>query len=422
MEDRHRADELDRAERDVQRVLTPDQAAGLRARAGIDNWDASTMRRAAFRLAADHARANPISGAHAAQTYDNPHFLRESMAEALACRAGAGTPSPAARDFMGLRISDMASHLLAARGERFLPGGGAAVMARAMHTAGDFPALLQSAGNRVLLSAFQPAASGLRALFRMREAADFRTLSTIRAAGVDRLEVVAESGEVTLGTAFEAVQTYRVRTFARAFSISREALVNDDLMAFDAARAIGAAAAATEAAEFVALLTANSGAGPTMADGSALFTTGRNTLAGAGAAIGVATVSDGRAAMRAQRDLNQVVIGTAPRFIVVGPAGETAAEQLVAALAPATVNAVNPFASGRLEVLVEPRLTGNGWYLFADPAIIPTFEMATLASTGGAPQIQTFQEANNLGVTMRVVHDFGVGAVGVTGAWRNPGA
>jgi hypothetical protein len=34
---------------------------------------------------------------------------------------------------------------------------------------------------------------------------------------------------------------------------------------------------------------------------------------------------------------------------------------------------------------------------------------------------ETFTEATKLGVTIRVVHDFGLGAIGRAGAWRNPG-
>ena len=40
---------------------------------------------------------------------------------------------------------------------------------------------------------------------------------------------------------------------------------------------------------------------------------------------------------------------------------------------------VNPF-SGKLTLLVEPRITGNGWYVFGDPAAAPVLEYAYLSS------------------------------------------
>jgi len=415
-----RATDLNIAARQAEKLIGRDAADDLRTRADAEGWSPMQLREAAFDVAI--AAAPKIQGAHAVESFDNPLFLRNAMAEALAIRAGAsGAPSPQAREFMSLRVSDMAARLLTANGVNIRSMAPAQIITRAFHSTSDFPNLLQNSGARVLQDAFLPAASGIRQIMKMREVMDFRPQSSIRASGVDRLAEVAEGGEVTYGTAFEAAESYRVRTFARAVSLTRQALVNDDLGAFDVMRAIGRAAAVTEAEELLTLLTANTNTGPTMADGNVLYRTQRNNLAGSGAAIDVTTVSTGRAAMRGlQTDLNGVLVSTAPRYLLVGPAQETAAQQFVASITPATSATVNPFA-GNLEVVVEPRLTGNAWYLFADPAAVPTFEMATLAATGGAPQIESFTEANTLGVTLRAVHDFGIGAVNVIGTWRNAG-
>lgn len=417
--ERERATILNATANLAARHLGADAANSLRTRADTENWTADQLRAAVFDAMIE--RTAPIQTANTGATFDNPAFLRNAMAEALAARAGTGNPSPAAREFMGLRISDMAARMLEGQGVNTRGLSPAQIITRA-HSTSDFPNLLQNSGARVLQAAFVPAASGLRQLMRAREALDFRTLSVIRAAGVDRLAEVQEGGEVTYGTAFEAAESYRVRTFARAIKLTRQALINDDLGAFDSLRSIGLAAATTEAEQFLTLLTANTNTGPTMADGNVLFRTQRNNLAASGGAIDVTNVSTGRAAMRGlQTDLNGVLVSSAPRYLLVGPAQETAAQQFVASITPAQTSTVNPF-SGQLEVVVEPRLTGNAWYLFADPAQVPTFEMATLAATGGTPQTEVFTAADTLGVTIRIVHDFGMGAVNVIGAWRNPGA
>lgn len=419
--DRARVAEIDNLIRHAARLSSSTDFTGLRERAVTDGWDLHQVRHAVFE---EMERQQPLilAGHTGGATFDNPAFLRSAMAEALACRAGAGQPSGPAREFMSLRMVDMAERLLEAGGVSTRGLTPNQILTRAFHTTSDFPALLQSTGDRVLMQAFEPAASGLRRLVRMRAANDFRSLSTIRFAGVDKLLEVGEGGEVKHGTAFEAAESYRVKTFARSVSLTRQALMNDDLGAFDAMRAIGRAAAVTEAEELVTLLTTNSGAGPTMADGNPLFRTQRNNLASAGGAIDVTNVSTGRAAMRSlQTDLNGVTIANTPRLLLVGPARETAAEQFVASITPATSGTVNPFA-GRLEVVVEPRLAGNAWYLFADPAEAAMFEMATLSATGGVPQVEMFTDPKVLGVTVRVVHDFGIGAVSPIGGWRNPGA
>lgn len=418
--DRARVAEIENIAARCERFL-PLGGAELRARAIAEGWDAQQFRSAVFD-AMEAAQPVIMSGHTGGTTFDNPAFLRSAMAEALACRAGAGQPSGAAREFMSLRMVDMAGKLLEAGGVSTRGLTQTQILTRAFHSTSDFPALLQSTGDRVLMQAFEPAASGLRRLVRTRAANDFRSLSTIRFAGVDKLLEVGEGGEVKHGTAFEAAESYRVKSFARSVSLTREALMNDDLGAFDAMRAIGRAAATTEAEQLVTLLTTNSGAGPTMADGNPLFRTQRNNLASAGGAIDVTNVSTGRAAMRSlQTDLNGVTIANTPRLLLVGPARETAAEQFVASITPATSGTVNPFA-GRLEVVVEPRLSGNAWYLFADPAEAAMFEMATLSATGGVPQVEMFTDPKVLGVTVRVVHDFGIGAVSPIGGWRNPGA
>lgn len=375
------------------------------------------------------AREVPAPGGPRVQMgLDTMSGMVAAMGEAIACRVTNAKPSAAAAQFMTYRMSDIAGALLEAGGVNVRGMAPHQVVQLALqptaarsHTTSDFPQLLQGAGQRMLLAAFEPAASGLRRICRPRPATDFRDLKAIRFAGVDELKKVVESGQVTHGTGEESVETYRVSTYARLFQMTREAIVNDDLSAFSGLNVLGRAAANTEAVVLLALLMENTGAGPTMTDGSALFTTGRGNLASSGTVLDVTNLSVARAAMRVQTDLNGVTVSNTPRFLVVGPAKETSAEQVVAAITPADASDVNPFA-GKLEVVVEPRLTGNAWYLFADPGLSPVIEMATLGGTGGMPQIESFTQPNFLGVTMRVVHDFGFGAVSPIGAYRNAGA
>src|SRR5207244_10323817 len=138
-------------------------------------------------------------------------------------------------------------------------------------------------------------------------------------------------------------------------------LINAALGAFaDFGRAAGRAAAETEADVLPALLTANSGAGVTLDDTQPLFHTTHGNVAGTGTVIDVAALAAARLAMRSQKGLDGVTpVNAVPRFLLVSPAKETQAEQVLASLAPATVSNVNPF-SQRLELLVEPRVSGHG--------------------------------------------------------------
>src|SRR5262249_15145311 len=148
-----------------------------------------------------------------------------------------------------------------------------------------------------------------------------------------------------------------------------------DLNAFaDFSTAAGRAAAETEADVLTALLTANSGTGVTMDDGNPLFHSSHGNVAASGTVIDVNGLAAARLAMRNQKGLDGTTpIHAVPRFLLVSPAKETQGEQVLASLTPAVVDEVNPF-SGRLTLLVEPRLSSNRWYVFADPAQQPVIE------------------------------------------------
>jgi phage major head subunit gpT-like protein len=330
-------------------------------------------------------------------------------------------PSPHAREFMGGGLVGMARALLEGQGENVRWKSDAEIIERSMHTSGDFSGLLTGAGNRYLVETFAMAESALKRVARMRTAADFRAITALKLGGVGSLDRVNEGGEVKRATMFEGSETYRLGTFGKIFAISRQALINDDLGAFaDPLRIMARGAAETEAMQLAALLNANSGAGVTLADTFALHSSQHGNVAGAGAAISVASLGTARQAGRDQKDLD----GTTPlnvefRTLVVPSALETAAESIVAQLMPNAVSAVNPFM-GKLDIAVDPRLTGTSWRLFADPAAWPVIEYAYLDGSTG-PQLSTREGWDVLGMEFKVLLDFGAGVVDHRGTYRNPG-
>lgn len=355
--------------------------------------------------------------------HEDPSVMLGRMTEALYCRITGAKPADEARQFMNLRTVDMARMLLEARGERGLAFAGPdELLKRAMHTTGDFPQLLTGTGNRVLMGAFAAAASPLKLLARQTTTPDFRSKTTIKVSGFGKLQTVGEHGEIKTVSRGETKESYRIATKGGIFSLARNALINDDLGAFnDFSAAAGRAAAETEASELVALLTANSVSGVTMDDTKALFHADHGNKAASGGAIAVATLGAARQALRQQTDLDGTTpINVVPKYLLVSTAKETLAEQVLASLYAATIAEVNPF-SGKLQLLVEPRLSGNPWWVFADPAQAPVLEYAYLSSAQG-PQIASREGWDTLGMEFRVVLDFGCGAIDHRGAYLNPGA
>lgn len=353
---------------------------------------------------------------------DDPTLRAERIGEALYSRMmPAHRPSEAARAYIGLSLPEIGRDILRLRGISTTGMSAATVITRALHTTSDFSLILGDASNRILRQAYQAAPIGIKQLARQTSAKDFRAKMALMLSEAPTLEKVNEAGEFKSGTLSEAAETYRLETFGRIVAISRQALINDDLGAFTSLNMrFGVAAAEFEAFQLLALLESNSGNGPTMADGKALFHADHGNKAGTGAAPSEATLDAARIAMRKQTGLAGGRISVAPRYALVPAELETAMDKLVAAITPATTGDVNPFAN-RLTPIVEARLTSpKRWYLAADPAQMDGLEYAYLDGEPG-PQIESRNGFEVDGVQIKVRMDFGAGFIEHRGWYTNPG-
>lgn len=424
------------SDRHAREVYTIAARGGLSADFARQHIDAGgtlkEFREKVIRHRADEADRNMISNISpaegGAQTFANPDFLGRAIEGALYARMAGTAPEGASVELMGRSMLDMGALLLQARGERVSWASrdrlASQMLSRdlgGMHSTSDFPNLLTGAGNRILLDAYKAAECPLKALAKRRDANDFRAISMLRLSEAARLSEVSENGEVTYGSRSETKEGFAVKTYAKIFSMSRQAIINDDLGAFaDSNVAWGRASAETEADLLVALFTANSGAGINLDDDNPVYTTGRKNKAAAGTLIDVTNLGAARQAMREAKGLDgKTPISVTPKHLVVGAAKETEAEQVLAALAAAQVSEVNPF-SGKLILHVEPRFTGNAWRLFADPAEVTTIVIAYLNGNAG-PILASREGWSTLGAEFRAVLDFGCGIADWRGTYLNAG-
>lgn len=370
-------------------------------------------------------RRTPARIRTAAPANDDPAVTMTRRADALFARVSGTAPSDEARPFMGETLRDMARACVEASGVSTRAMDADTLFRAAMHTTSDFPNLLTSTGNRTLMGAYEAAQSPVKtALARRSTMTDFRPGTRLKLSDIGTLERVSESGEIRHTSRGEASESYALDTYATQFAISRKALINDDLGAFrDWGATAGRMAAETEANLILNLLLSN----PVMGeDGKALFHADHGNLSASPAALGdagagVTALSEARQALRGMKALDgKTPINATPKFLLVGPEQETEAEQLLSDLAAATWGDVNPFAS-KLSLLVEPRITDNQWYVFADPAVMPVLEYSYLSSAQG-PQMASREGWDVLGMEFRVVLDFGCGAIDWRGAFKNAGA
>ncbi|MBB94666.1 MAG: peptidase U35 [Rhodobacteraceae bacterium] len=350
--------------------------------------------------------------------HTDPAVIATRAGEALFARSHPGHDlSEAARPFAAMTTIDLGRDCLRRAGINITGMAAETVITRALNTTSDFPLIMGDAVGRELRRTYDTAPSGVRMLARQTTARDFRAKRAIQFGEGPELKKVNESGEFKHGSIAESAESYSVETFGRIFSISRQALVNDDLGAFMQVPAkLGRSAREFEAAQLVAKLVEN----PAMSDGLTVFHVDHGNLSVTGAAMAITTLSGARNAMRRQKGLAGELINAAPYAVVVPPELETLAEQLLTQINATNTDEVNPF--GKLILAVEPRLTDTAaWYVAADPATIDGLEYAYLEGAPG-PQIETRQGFEVDGIQIKVRLDFGCGWIDHRGWYKNAGA
>jgi hypothetical protein len=429
--ERQRIADLRTAREQAERIGLAAAVAGAAERsavesgATVDALRTILMERLAERdatIAAPTPRPTPIT---MGRSGDDPAELIEAMATAIAVRAHpgiAGTANQRFREFASLRPSDMLMELAAARGERISPRQRPALVARAFHSSSDFPLLLENAGNKMLEAGFAAAAPTYRMFFAQRSFNDFKAHSFLTAGDFPALQPLTEGGTIALGTISEKRERITATTYARGVMVTRQMLVNDDLGAFtDFGTMIGRRVADYENALAYALLNTASGAGPTLIEGNAaVFTTGRGNRAAAAAAISETTLDAGYAGIMAHESLDRLKLNLQPRYLVTGPAYRGAALRFTRASGRVVPEqSVNVPLYDGLEPIADANITGNNWYLFADPNAAPVYAYGYVGGAT-APSIRVQDPVPGRdGVSVEVVHDFAVGALGWRGAWFN---
>lgn len=407
--------------------LTGDDAMGAMARGlSVEAWRAEVIdaRAAEAERTAPVANAVPANAAGRALT-DEGEVMARGMEEALFAQLSRTTPTDNGRRFMELRnLVDFAAERL---GERRVPGGFGQredLLRRAFHTTSDFPLLLENALNRSLGARYAMAQPTYRRIARQRSYQDFRDHSTVRVGDFPTLQPVSPNGgELKAGTFGESREKTAVSAYGVTVNLSRQLLVNDTLGGIiQVLNDRGAAVARFEEKTFYAMMISGSSSnGPTLLETSRqVFNTTDKSLAASPSTIDVTNLSLGRAALRKRTSLDGESLDINASVLLVGPDRETLAQSVVAPIQAQQVSNVNPF-SGTLSVVTTAQITGNAWYMFADPAEAPCFEWGLLDGYT-APRFRMEEVFGRQGTQLSLEHDFGCGAIDFRGGYRNAGA
>lgn len=387
------------------------------------------------RLMAAEAKA-PTSSVRAEVVDDGRDRFMRGASHWLTMRAGVAQMAAKGEklepgEFRGMSLLDLARHSLelsgvSTRGMDRSELAGLALTHRSNinQGTGDFPILLGNVMHKVLLGAYDLFPMTWNRWCATGSVSDFRAHNRYRLGSIANLQTVAEFGEVP----FEDIpdgerQTITASTKGIRVSLSRQALINDDMQAFNQVPTqLGQAAARSIEAAVYAMLLENAGLGPTMSDALAFFDAGHSNI-GTAAAYAVASIDSDISVMRVQTGPNGEKINLRPAVVVV-PVSLRGTAQLVnnnttdptASKSSTTANIV---AGAFRDVIDTPYLTGTRRYLFADPAQAAAFEVAFLEGQA-QPMLESQPGWSTLGVEWRIVHDWGVAALdyraGVTNA------
>lgn len=286
----------------------------------------------------------------------------------------------------------------------------------------DFPILLEGAARTVLLDSYGNVPDTWREFCKVGSVSDFRPHHRIRNGTLSRLDRVPENAEYINKPITDAEkESIEAETFGNTINISRKMIINDNLGGFlDLVQRLGRACARGIEIDVFALLASN----PIMGDGVALFDAAHGNI-GAGGATTTATMDALRQLMALQKDKDSNDYLNLRPAILLSSIARESGHKLIndAQYDPSVSNKTflpNICRNMFKKVIGSPRLSGNPFYLFADPNEEPTLEVVFL--NGEETPFMDQQEGFRVdGMEWKIRHDYGVGAVGWRGALKDAG-
>jgi len=273
-------------------------------------------------------------------------------------------------------------------------------------TTSDFPKLFGDVLDRQVLASYKAVDPVWKAFVKMSTVKDFKDAYRYAITGGDQLLAkVAEKGEYLASERSEDRYTLNVDKYGKQFDISWEALINDDLGALkDTPERFARAAVRTEHRVTTCLYAYDQTGGAGTAAhtfGGPLYSTFAGEINKTAGALTIGFLEQGLEAMAGFLDANGEPIQNRAKFLVVPPALEMTARQILTSAnkiytggaggtAWPTTNVLPQYG---LTLVVDPYLpicslineptyplsANTAWYLFADPKDIAALEVAHMS-------------------------------------------
>ena len=350
--------------------------------------------------------------------------FRAAAQDAVLMAAGipVADAAPGAQELRGYSMVEMARESLRRESGSTVNFGDNMELARAaINSTSTFPAIMSNLANKSVMVGFNEAETTYQIWAGKGSNRDFKEAARVALSEAGTLELVPEGGQFKQDSFGEASARTKVATYGKLFSLTRQAIINDDLGLFSKiATKYGSAAKRLVNKMVYAQLTGN----VKMQDNVALFDTKHGNVAGTGEALSVKAIAKAITAMRRQKGIQgEATLNITPKYLVVPPELEMTAYQIVnstAAVDGVNSGVANPY-KGRFIVVADAELTDpDAWYLVADATQHDTIEVTYLNGVE-TPRLETRQGFDVDGIEYKVAFDCGVIALDFRGVFKNAG-
>ena len=349
--------------------------------------------------------------------------FRAAAQDAVLMAAGipVADAAPGAQELRGHSMVELARESLQREGLQANFGDNMELARQAINSTSTFPAIMANLANKSVMVGFNEAETTYQIWAGKGSNRDFKEAARVALSEAGNLELVPEGGQFQQDFLGEASARTKVATYGKLFSLTRQAIINDDLGLFSKiATKYGAAAKRLVNKMVYAQLTGN----VKMQDNVALFDSKHGNVAGTGEALSVKAIAKAITAMRRQKGITgDATLNITPKYLVVPPELEMTAYQIVnstAAVDGVNSGVVNPY-KGRFVVVADAELTDpDAWYLVADASQHDTIEVTYLNGVE-TPRLETRQGFDVDGIEYKVAFDCGVSALDFRGVFKNAG-
>jgi hypothetical protein len=288
---------------------------------------------------------------------------------------------------------------------------------KAAFSTATLPGILSSVAHKRLLKGYRSQPTAAPRLCSIGDLTDFKPSERFGLTDMGDLEPIGPDGEIKHGGLSERKAVNRLETFGKAFVITREMLVNDDLGAFlRLPEMMGARAARKVDQVFFLRLLLNPGG---------LFSAAhKNLLTGAASALSPDSLAAAMQLFSEQTDEDGQPLNLQPKYLLVPPSLKITAREVLHSTVYLAVGAAdkrriptyNALADEDLEIVVSPWLSNSRmpgasekkWFLFGDAGLVDTFELGFLRGQHEPTVERGNVSPDCLGMGFRVFFDFGV--------------